>query len=210
MGTRHLTMVIRNNETKVAQYGQWDGYPTGVGQTIVEFLMEKLNLELFEKALGECTFLSNDEVRGRWEEAGAKPGNNLVSMHIADKFKSLYPELSRDTGAEVLELIQTGEARELVDSSSFAADSLFCEYAYVVDMDNKVLEIYEGFNTKQLTPADRFHNINSARDISHNTEYEPVKLCKAIPFDELTPSTMQELENELSSRDEETSYRQGS
>jgi len=27
MGTRHLTMVIQNKEPKVAQYGQWDGYP---------------------------------------------------------------------------------------------------------------------------------------------------------------------------------------
>lgn len=27
MGTRNLTMLISDGETKVAQYGQWDGYP---------------------------------------------------------------------------------------------------------------------------------------------------------------------------------------
>jgi hypothetical protein len=41
MGTRHLTMVVSNNETKVAQYGQWDGYPEGQGVTILTFLRSK-------------------------------------------------------------------------------------------------------------------------------------------------------------------------
>jgi len=29
MGTRNLTIVTSNGKTKVAQYGQWDGYPGG-------------------------------------------------------------------------------------------------------------------------------------------------------------------------------------
>lgn len=27
MGTRHLTAVVIDGDYKVAQYGQWDGYP---------------------------------------------------------------------------------------------------------------------------------------------------------------------------------------
>lgn len=47
MGTRNLTMVIsQEGEKKVAQYGQWDGYPSGVGASVLAFLK---NEELFEK-----------------------------------------------------------------------------------------------------------------------------------------------------------------
>ena len=47
MGTRNLTLVInQEGEKKVAQYGQWDGYPSGVGAGVLRFLKNK---EVFEK-----------------------------------------------------------------------------------------------------------------------------------------------------------------
>ena len=38
METRHLTLVYKNGAFKVAQYGQWDGYPSGQGLTALKFL----------------------------------------------------------------------------------------------------------------------------------------------------------------------------
>jgi hypothetical protein len=49
MGTRNATIVIKDNKTKVAQYGQWDGYPSGQGVTALNFLRQA-NLSQF---LGE-------------------------------------------------------------------------------------------------------------------------------------------------------------
>jgi len=50
MGTRNLTMVISGGETKIAQYGQWDGYPRGQGKTCLEFLKAN-NLDKFKEKL---------------------------------------------------------------------------------------------------------------------------------------------------------------
>ena len=62
MGTRHLTIVIdENNETKVAQYGQWDGYPAGQGTTVVEFLRMKGNLELLKEKLKLVRFPTKED-----------------------------------------------------------------------------------------------------------------------------------------------------
>ena len=43
MGTRNLTAVYIDGEYKVAQYGQWDGYPEGQGMTALTFLRDKMD-----------------------------------------------------------------------------------------------------------------------------------------------------------------------
>ena len=48
MGTRNLISVIENKKPVIAQYGQWDGYPSGQGVDILEFLKS----EFFEKLKG--------------------------------------------------------------------------------------------------------------------------------------------------------------
>lgn len=50
MGTRHLIIVVSQQEVKVAQYGQWDGYPDGQGKRILTFL-RKAKLGRFAKKL---------------------------------------------------------------------------------------------------------------------------------------------------------------
>lgn len=56
MGTRHLICVQHNNEYKVAKYGQWDGYPSGQGAGILEFLKGSFNKALLFRSL--TTFLN--------------------------------------------------------------------------------------------------------------------------------------------------------
>ena len=44
MGTRNLTCVMYNGEYRVAQYCQWDGYPSGQGAIALNFLSDKEKL----------------------------------------------------------------------------------------------------------------------------------------------------------------------
>ena len=55
--------------------------------------------------------------------------------------------LSRDTGAGILQLVADATAEDpiqLVLQLDFVKDGLFCEYAYVLDLDKNVLEVYGG------------------------------------------------------------------
>ena len=61
--------------------------------------------------------------------------------------------MSRDIGAKILGMVNDApEGTEIVlqNSIDFARDSLFCEYAYVVDLTRNTLEAYKGF---QKSPA---------------------------------------------------------
>jgi len=60
MGTRHLIVVVNKEEYKVAQYGQWDGYPSGQGVTIADFIDKSMDINKFREALDDCVYLTND------------------------------------------------------------------------------------------------------------------------------------------------------
>jgi hypothetical protein len=93
------------------------------------------------------------------------------------------PELSRDTSEKVLGMInESDDGLALKNDLEFAADSLFCEWAYVLDLDKGTFEVYEGFNKdKPLTPDDRFFFL---KDKEANGYYG-VKLLKSYRLDDL-------------------------
>jgi len=62
MGTRNLTCVIKGGDFKVAQYGQWDGYPSGSGKDILEWLSDpKANFERLAAAVDKVVRLRGNE-----------------------------------------------------------------------------------------------------------------------------------------------------
>ena len=184
MGTRHLTIVIKDNETKVAQYGQWDGYLEGAGADILNFL-KKYNLNYFKEKLDNVSFYTDEEEKENWKEfaisKGIDPEEKFVEYTIMEEYKNIYPALSRDVGTDILEMIiNNDKPLKLRDSSSFAKDSLFCEYAYVIDFDKNVFEVYKGFNKEPLSDSERFYYL---QDI--NEEYKPVRLVVSFSLDKL-------------------------
>ena len=110
-------------------------------------------------------------------------------------YQEKYPYLTRDNGAKILEMIRDGEEDEIwiTDSTDFAGDSLFCEWAYLVDLDKNVLEVYEGFNQKPITIEDRFFYLmqNSLEDNKErkekgsDSEYYPIRMVKSYDLNNL-------------------------
>lgn len=61
MGTRNITRIVSGGALKCCQYGQWDGYPTHVGDKLMSFL-SIYNLDAFQRALDRVTLLNCQEL----------------------------------------------------------------------------------------------------------------------------------------------------
>jgi len=195
MGTRNLTMVIHKDKPVIAQYGQWDGYPEGQGSNALSFLLN-CDKEKFKNVLQRCRFIEaskrkQNEINNFLKKMGCKDG--WMNGEQVEMWRKKYPFLSRDNGAHILTLIYDDETDNnlwLNDNSEFAADSLFCEWAYVINMDNETFEVYTGFNDKPLDKSERFYflqeqnkHYEERREV--DGQYYPVKHVKTYKFTEL-------------------------
>ena len=189
MGTRNLT-IIKDTSGKyaVAKYCQWDGYPSGQGITLLNFL-NKAKAKLFfvpdlQRRLSENTIkVDEDQMRSLWVECGADPDSGLVSLEVSHKFKSQYPQLHRDMGAEIVELIYNTVGNNTIPIRNyieFAGDSLFCEYVYMVDLQTRKFRVFRGFNKNPLTSVEEFYFLQD-----EESEYKPVKECASWSFSNL-------------------------
>jgi hypothetical protein len=183
MGTRNLTIVIHEEKTKIAQYGQWDGYPEGNGVKVLNFL-RKVKLDKFKEKLKNVRFRNEEDdkqIQAFMESIGSKDG--WMNMDQSNKYHAAYPYLSRNIGADILDLVYNSNDEEIMlgDSTSFAGDSLSCEWAYVVDLDKNKLEVYGGFNKRALGKDQRFKDIPVEKD----SEYTPIRCIKKYPLDKL-------------------------
>ena len=173
MGTRHLICVVKNGEYKIAQYGQWDGYPEGQGINILKFLSEEMDKEKFERQVSGLSYMTDAEFNQLWLDHGVNLDNcdGYVSSDVAERFYTKHPELSRDTGSNILSMVQSANKKiKLRNDIDFASDSLFCEWAYVVDLDKNTFEVYQGFNRIPLSLDERFYGIDKRKG-----EYYPVR-----------------------------------
>lgn len=138
MGTRNLT-VVKNKagKTKIAQYGQWDGYPSYSGIQALEFLRNKDWQALLESKLDLVQFVGDDEVDTLYKQYESTDWENK-------DFLNAYPGLHRDTGIGILAVVaNTTKTIKTVDNSEFRNDTLFCEGVYEVDFStNKFISIY--------------------------------------------------------------------
>lgn len=184
MGTRGLTMVVSKGKTRVAQYGQWDHYPSGQGKTALTFL-RNTDLKQFAKKLYRCKFVKRKkqkEIDSFLESIGCKSG--WMTMEQASQYKTEFPYLSRDHGASILEMINESTDKEiwLYDQTNFAVDSLFCEYAYVIDLDKRTFEIYSGFNKSDVDETERFAYLKGK---NKDNDYGVIRHMKTYSLDDL-------------------------
>ena len=168
MGTRNLT-VVKDSQgtTKIALYGQWDGYPSYSGIKALEFLRDKTNRDNLLDSLDLVQFIDEDESNQIWESF----------EHDADdptKFQLVHPGLTRDTGIDILKFVGSPyrlNVVKMIDNSEFRNDTLFCEGVYEVDFKtNKFITTYGGMEIKydlDNLPTDELYLASFEKDLTN-------------------------------------------
>lgn len=183
MGTRHLIAIQHNEEYVFAKSGQWDGYPEGVGIGVLNFL-ETANLEEVKENLKFLTKIPFDEAYQK-AYGDAKAGDTEV-LYKGISYSILSLALIKLHALQSLEHLPSISEQSLIpDNLDFCADSLFCEWAYIIDLDHETFEIYSGYNKVPLQSNERFFFLTSKAMECSGGDYHPVRLVKKYLLDSL-------------------------
>lgn len=165
MGTRNVTYVQHEDTYRIAQYGQWDGYPESLGVKLLDILTS-IDLDSFKQKVSVLPVITEDQIK---------------VVNATENWPSVYPWLSRDcSGADLIGLLMKDQVPYVILDTDFAGDSLMCEWAYVVDLDKNTFEVYAGFNKAPLTEGDRFYSLPVT-----DSGYTQCRLIASWPLDQM-------------------------
>lgn len=170
MGTRGaITFAARGEE--FTTYNHYDSYPKSLGLAMLEFAGKvAADPQGYAERIGGLTIVSAaTEPTNMQREALAEFTDEGVSTG-----RDWYATLRRTQG-DPEAILRSGF---LIDGSLFPLDSLFCEWAYAVDIDAGRLEVYQGYQ-KEPHDEGRFAD-GECRD-----GYYPVRLVASWPLDNL-------------------------
>ncbi|MBO7695824.1 MAG: hypothetical protein J6T10_24600 [Methanobrevibacter sp.] len=167
MGTRGLYGFRKNGVDKVT-YNHYDSYPEYLGRNILEFIRnhgEKLN-SIFDNII----MVNEDDIptKEQIEECKEYCDTN-VSKQTEEEWYCLLHKTQGDLEPYINGL------KYMTDSHEFILDSLFCEYAYIINLDTNKLEFWVGFQ-KKPDETNRY-------GIEMYDNYYPCKLIKEYDLD---------------------------
>ncbi|KAK4042076.1 hypothetical protein C8A01DRAFT_44852 [Parachaetomium inaequale] len=226
MGTRHLICIFWKGKWVIAQYGQFDGYPDGQGAKIVKFLAVARNIDNLKAGLEHHIYQpTTDEIDAIWAECEAWDEDREAQGLMYDRrmfgINQLYPSMARETSAGILGIIarasQTEQGEDGAEGGAekkpkkipvhleleFANNTLFCEWAYVIDLDKEVLEVYGG--------GERKHDGHRFKDVGAEGDPVPAFIC-SFDFSEiyLMKSDKEFVEKVKKASDERAGVEEGS
>ena len=204
MGTRGAYGFRINGQDKVT-YNHWDSYPSCLGVSVADFVKRNKS-KLKELAEGLVMVKENSKPKAKdiqyVKEFQDKTGIKLIDLNVSNQSVEDWYCLVRGAQGN-FEAMEKG-FKYLTDSADFLIDSLFCEWAYIINLDTGKLEIYKGFNDSPKDNSGRYAKLFNAEQHKRTKEYGGkcyygVVLVKEIPFKNIkgTNKLMCELEEEI-------------
>jgi hypothetical protein len=189
MGTRGAVGVKVGKKYYVT-YNHFDSYPNGLGKNMVEFcqkVQKESGWETLKKNMKQVKLVSEkSKVPVEWQQKYAEYCDTTVSEQTASRWYCLLRKLQ---GVGILEAIYSGKVSHMINSFSFLKDSLFCEYAYIINLDTGFLEFYEGFNTQK----DETNPLPIPQ--KPDGKYYPVRFVGKVELDRIEDFNVEDIES---------------
>lgn len=179
MGTRGCYGFRKNGADKLT-YNHFDSYPDGLGTNMVKFCKETSIDEMHE--IFDRLILVSRDVPPTKEQIVECIGyyDGRVSERKPEDWYCLLREAQGEPTTYKRGL------RYMIDDNDFIKDSLFCEYAYIINLDTNCLEFWLGFQ----------HDFDI--DNRYGTEpmhgkYYPCKMMSEYPLESMIDQSVEEI-----------------
>ena len=185
MGTRGAYGFRINEQDKVT-YNHFDSYPDWLGRKVMEYVSQT-PLNSMRQTASSIVLVGEE----------TKPSADLIEMykkyadlHVSTRKYEEWYCLLRKTQGDLFPY--NDDLRHMIDSQLFLTDSLFCEWAYIVNLDSERLEVYKGFN-KDLRARGRY----ARWSVPDNYGYKGVTLIQEVAINEIGEHSIDGLVKEL-------------
>lgn len=186
MSTRGILGFVVDGQVKIT-YSPYDSYPSGLGAEVLSFvrrIVEEGNLPLWRKLANDLVLHDGEQ---KVESHDLELARQIVELDNETRRKTLvrgtFVVTTESPWEEVLTTLNGNPEKILtmghvVEEPYFAADSLFCEWGYVINFDESTIEVYKGFQSSPGTG--RFYPVDGPI-----SGYWPISLVATHHFDAL-------------------------
>lgn len=181
MGTRGC-YGVRIDGKDYLTYNHFDSYPSVLGVDIIKEIMQEQeangNLDKWKEKARQLQKVKHTEPPSEEEKQKCM---QYYDGNVGNQSPNDWYCLLRGAQGRLAPFLDLGI---IIDSSDFIRDSLFCEWAYIVNLDTDVLEVYQGYQ-KANHGKGRYANMPGTTPGNY-----PVALELTLPLEDIDPKNL--------------------
>jgi hypothetical protein len=176
MGTRGVYGFRKNGVDKTG-YNHFDSHPQYLGARIVAFCHDTAIAEMhriYDKII---------PVGGQKKPTAAQIAEcaPYTDLEVSDRSTDDWYCLLRETQGRLD--IYNGAFPYMFSSGAFIRDSRWCEYGYIINLDEGALEFWQGYQ-REPQPGNRYGAISDG-------SYYPCRLMLSFPLDDIPENAVE-------------------
>lgn len=186
MGTRGA-IGFKLDQKEVIFYNHFDSYPDYLGNKMVEYVRSVSDWNEIREQVLDFQPVNREDIPTQ-EQIDKAYALGTVNLNVSGQTENDFYCLTRNAQGDLALQLVLGFGDT---DPEFLLDSLFCEYAYIINLDTMEIEFYEGFN--QDFDAEGRYAAKATREPAYPgaSVYAGVKLVGEAPLDNIPDDWME-------------------